>query len=719
MPGIIELYNEAIQFAQIRLKVPDPDLKQGSVEMVKMPSNVRNYQRPWYNNGSFAIVYKFRAKSGQLKAMRCFIVDPSTDTQQRYEKMSRFFASSVPAITANFKYYDAGIAIKKAGQVQLVTRPIIVMDWINGGRLLDKVRELCKLRDSASLLQLVEQWLDLLTSLRQAKMAHGDLTSENVMVRADGHLVLIDYDSVYIPGFSGLSSNIAGQEAYQHPQMNDRPFNEHMDDFSGYVIYIALLALHLRPQLWDTYSKYPENNLLFTRDDFLNPKQSQLFRELEQINHPDLKKAIHVLKQACTSPINRMQLPALESGAKEKDDLKKLEEAIRVNDDDKVVKCWTPALVAYPLAQPYKVRVEAAQKRLVVLSRFRAALQTRTIERIVVATVPELLGEKTPLSADEVACALLAKEFQMAYQKNDDDALATATANIESSTYKNGFVFTPKEKERIVLAQKYKSALGRFRLAWYRTKNAKQIVAAYDPFFDTYKSLPEDDKEVLEKAQRFLVMAEELRAALKANNGAGDDVQIFAAYNKALFESFTDFTVEEKERITLGFNREMLKHALRHNIYREVVRCARDIEIQTHESLKDELPYKAVSEARKRFLAQFQPKNLQVQVLQAANGNLRATWQWPVDILVQHAVMIWRTDRWPTHPGEQGTFLSQPIIHQSYELQKGFTFTVGSHEQIYVQVHLALQDGDTFKQGPIWLYSNGKEPTARCIVKLH
>ena len=56
-----------------------------------------------------------------------------------------------------------------------------------------------------------------------------------------------------------------------------------------------------------------------------------------------------------------MQLPPLEGGAKEKEDLKKLEEAIRANDDDKIVKCWTPALVAYPLSQQYKVRVEAAQ----------------------------------------------------------------------------------------------------------------------------------------------------------------------------------------------------------------------------------------------------------------------------------------------------------------------------------------------------------------------
>ena len=672
MPGIQQFYNEAIQMAPIRLKVPDPDLKQGTVEMIKMSSNSGNYKMPWANNGSFAIVYKFRAKSGQLKAMRCFLVDPNPDTQQRYEQMSRFFSKHVPAITADFHYYDIGIAIKKTGQPQPVTHPIIVMDWIDGGRLLDRVIALCKQRDSASLLSLVEQWLDLLTALREAKMAHGDLTSENVMVRKDGRLVLIDYDSVYIPDFAGMSSGIAGQGAYQHPQMNDRPFNEHMDDFSGYVIYIALLALHLRPQLWDTYSKYPENNLLFTRDDFLKPNQSRLFRELEQINHPDLKKAVQALKQACTTSIDRLTLPPLESGAKEKE----------------------------------------------ALTRFRSALKTGNIEKIVAAYVPELQGNTTPLQQDEVALASLAKDFHTAYRQQDDDVLATAMVAIENSLPKNAFAFTAQENERIQLAKKYKSALGRFRLAWYRTKNAKQIVAAYDPLFSTHKPMPEDDREVFESAQRFLMMADEMRAAMKANNGAGDDTRIFAVHDKSLLESFTDFTLQEKERITVGFNREMLKHALRRNIYREVVRCARDIETQTHELLTDETQRKAVSEARNLFLAQFHPKDLRVEVIQAANGNLRATWHWPIDALIQYAVMIWRTDRWPTQPGEPGTLLSQPIIRQSYELQRGFTFTVGQCNQIYLQVHLALQDGGTFKQGPRWIYSNSSEPTARCIVKL-
>lgn len=715
MPGIQQFYNEAIQFPSVRLKVPDPDLKQGAVEMIKMVSNTRNYQMPWANNGSFAIVYKFRAQSGLFKALRCFLIDPNSDTQQRYEKMSRFFATHVPAITADFRYYETGIAIKKTGQTQLVTRPIIVMDWIDGGRLLDKVVDLCKKYDKDALLQLTQQWLDLLAVLRQARMAHGDLTSENVMVQKDGRLVLIDYDSVYIPEFAGMSSSIAGQPSYQHPHMNDRPFDEHMDDFSGYVIYIALLALHLRPQLWDTYSKYPENNLLFTADDFLNPNQSRLFRDLEQLNHPDLQKAVQALKKACTAPINKLQLPSLESDTKEKEALKQLEVALHANGDERIVKCWTATLAKYAPAQHYKTQVDAAQQRLESLARFRAALKTGNIEKIVAACTPEL-EKKRLLSADEEVCVKLARDFQAAYKQKDDEALVAAWTAIEGVPQRSVFVFTKQENEQIELTKRYKSALGRFRVAWYRTKNAKQIVAAYDPFFDSYKPIPDDDREVLEMAQRFLSMAQAMRAAIKLNNGAGDDARIFGAYDRRLMESFTDFTLEEKERITLGFNREMLKHALRNNIYREAVRCARDIELQTREPLKDESQQKAVSEARKRFLVQFQPKDLQVEPRPQGIG-LIATWKWPADTLIQHAVLVWRTDRWPRYPGELGTSLSQPILRQSYDLQKGFSFDAGQYEQLYLQVYLALQDGGTFKQGPNWIYSNGNEPTSRCMIR--
>src|SRR5438132_952520 len=97
------------------------------------------------------------------------------------------------------------------------------------------------------------------------------------MVRTDGRLVLVDYDGVYIPDFAGLLPAVAGQPDYQHPQMNQRPFNERTDAFSALVIYTALLALQAQPLLWDKYThrdaqgELLDTTLLFEQEDFLDP----------------------------------------------------------------------------------------------------------------------------------------------------------------------------------------------------------------------------------------------------------------------------------------------------------------------------------------------------------------------------------------------------------------------------------------------------------------
>ena len=238
-------------------------MKQGQVEKVTVQTKAGPIVRPWGIEGGFAVVYKFRTKSGQLRALRCFRVPMKPDTQFRYERIGPYFHAHTRDITANFKYHDTGIVVKEQGK-QNQTYPVIEMDWIDGMTLLEKVDELCKIRDRAALKNLGEEWLSILKTMKHAHIAHGDLAGLNVMVRADGRLVLVDYDGVYIPDFAGLPQVVLGQVDYQHPQMNQRQFNERMDDFSALVIYTALLALEVQPELWNKYIKRnPQGKLLY------------------------------------------------------------------------------------------------------------------------------------------------------------------------------------------------------------------------------------------------------------------------------------------------------------------------------------------------------------------------------------------------------------------------------------------------------------------------
>ena len=59
-------YDEAMQFSSIRLKMPVPELKQGKVEMVSIPTSRGILERPWGIEGGFAVVYKFRRNNGTV-----------------------------------------------------------------------------------------------------------------------------------------------------------------------------------------------------------------------------------------------------------------------------------------------------------------------------------------------------------------------------------------------------------------------------------------------------------------------------------------------------------------------------------------------------------------------------------------------------------------------------------------------------------------------------
>src|SRR2546428_267811 len=95
-------YDEAMQYSHKCLKIQDPDLRQGSVETYSFKTPVGEIKKPWGIEGGFAVVYKFRAHSGKMKAMRCFRVAMNPDTQSRYEKMSVYFRNHIPDITIDF-----------------------------------------------------------------------------------------------------------------------------------------------------------------------------------------------------------------------------------------------------------------------------------------------------------------------------------------------------------------------------------------------------------------------------------------------------------------------------------------------------------------------------------------------------------------------------------------------------------------------------------------
>lgn len=321
MVASVQSYDEAIRLAHLRLKIPDPDITQGAPEMVTIEAGTQTYQRPWGQHGGYAVVYRYRTQRGERKAVRCYRVAMQEEIKERYARLSVHFREHLSSVSAGFCFYEEGILVDERvqGMQRQVLRPVLLMDWIEGRTLLQAVDALCRARDREGLCALATRWFALVEVMQGAHVAHGDLSGGNIMVQEDGHLVLVDYDGVYIPDFAGLAALVSGVPDYQHPQKQDRPFDERMDAFSIAVISAALLALQANPALWDVYAPRDgvgtliEDRLLFTVRDFEDPDASPLFRELEGTHDPLLYALVIQLKEACHQPIADLLLPPLTS----------------------------------------------------------------------------------------------------------------------------------------------------------------------------------------------------------------------------------------------------------------------------------------------------------------------------------------------------------------------------------------------------------------------
>lgn len=467
-------YDEAMLFGGARIKIPDPEIKQGKVEVVTFQTAKGKMQRPWGIEGGFAVVYKYRKRSGLFCALRCFRVSMSSDTQFRYEHIGPYFSTHARHITAGFKYHEKGILVKELGQgpgqKDGLIYPVIEMDWIEGLTLLDKVDDLCMKGDRAGLLDLAQRWLGLISDMQQAHFAHGDLAGVNVMVKADGSLVLIDYDGVYIPKFAGMPPILMGQPDFQHPDVSKRKFNEGMDAFSALVIYTVLLALAERPELWMKHmkrspaNKLLDTNMLFTQHDFQDPDFSALFKDLALSKDKQVQNIVQELKRACHLPLDQVVFPLhlVDPHYQQKRALERFEAVLAAGDDEQIAQAWSTDLDQYQPAHKYLSELQAARKRVSVLQQWRAALQDGRIAAITSGYDPALDDSKAVTEKDRDTLRL-ALRFAKAFRQNDADTLVELGETLQQGA--SSLTLTPEEARRVDTATRRKNALATFRKA--------------------------------------------------------------------------------------------------------------------------------------------------------------------------------------------------------------------------------------------------------------
>jgi serine/threonine protein kinase len=217
-------------------------------------------------SGGYTTVFPFHKQTGNKVAVRLWIADIG-DAKKRSLEISNYLENLNNAYFAGFKYIDDAVLVNGT------LHPIVLMDWVDGQTLKEYINS--NITNTSKILDLAEKFKEMTAYFHKENIAHGDLQHGNILIKSDGSLVAIDYDSMFIEPLNGMTDTIKGLPGYQHPTRHSNQFvNSRLDYFSELVIYLSLLIFVDTPKLWDDY--YETEDLLFSKDDFSNPSNSKL-----------------------------------------------------------------------------------------------------------------------------------------------------------------------------------------------------------------------------------------------------------------------------------------------------------------------------------------------------------------------------------------------------------------------------------------------------------
>ena len=218
---------------------------------------------PMMSSGNFAVVFKMHDPQAHKDvAVKCFL-KKQEGRAESYQLIAQELAYTSSSFLTPFRYLDKEIFVESQSTND-EEFPVVLMDWVEGETLDRYIQS--HLADPNALRLLAFQFSRLASWLLSQPFAHGDLKPDNILVRSDGTLTLVDYDGMYVPTMQGRSARELGSPDFRHPLRTAERFNEHIDDFPLAVILLSLKALSLSPSLWNTYGA--SDRLLFSATDY-------------------------------------------------------------------------------------------------------------------------------------------------------------------------------------------------------------------------------------------------------------------------------------------------------------------------------------------------------------------------------------------------------------------------------------------------------------------
>ena len=246
-------------------------------ELAHLVPVLDDHGEPYRSSGAFAVVFKMKdEQTGKCYALKCF-----TEEQEGRAEAYRQIADELEFVDSSYitsvKYLDKEIFVDSSCEEDEF--PVLLMDWIDGETMENYIAE--NYQDNYAMAMLCYRFCKMAAWLRSQPFAHGDIKPDNIMVRPDGNLSLVDYDGMFVPSMKGCKSPTVGTKDFSHPLRTVDDFDETIDDFSLASIALSLKAISMKSTLLDIYGA--SDRLLFSENDYRNPSNSKVISALQEL----------------------------------------------------------------------------------------------------------------------------------------------------------------------------------------------------------------------------------------------------------------------------------------------------------------------------------------------------------------------------------------------------------------------------------------------------
>ena len=236
-----------------------------------------NHGEPYRSSGAFAVVFKMQDKStGKYYALKCFTEEQEGRAEAYHQIADELDLLDSPYITS-VKYMEKELFVDS--QCEEDEFPVLLMDWVEGETMETYIA--ANYHNQSAMSMLCYRFGKMAAWLRSQSFAHGDVKPDNIIIRPDGSLTLVDYDGMFVSSMKGSKSPTVGTKDFCHPLRTMDDFDETIDDFSLASIALSLKAISMNSTLLDTYGA--SDRLLFSENDYRNPSNSKVISALQDL----------------------------------------------------------------------------------------------------------------------------------------------------------------------------------------------------------------------------------------------------------------------------------------------------------------------------------------------------------------------------------------------------------------------------------------------------